>query len=328
MTKIRVMTFNTENLLERFNFRKFEKDKLVSLPEADTEAERAELIRTYWNILNDENRVFTALAIREGKPDVVCLQEVENMRALTKFHNGYVSKYGDIEFRHRRLIEGNDRRGIDVAVMSRFKIDSMTSHQEITFDDMGIEPPGGETGGDRVFRRDCLEVVVKKENRLLPVFVCHFKSMAGGRAETRDKRLAEAKTLRKIIEDRFADPADADWLVVGDLNDYTEADGAADNDHGLGPILDDGFSVDLVKNITKPKDRWTHYWVSGQQYRQIDYILASPALAAKNPGVKPGIIRSGQPFRAERYSGNRYPRVGWDRPKASDHCPVFVDLEF
>ena len=24
---------------------------------------------------------------------------------------------------------------------------------------------------------------------------------------------------------------------------------------------------------------------------------------------------------------NRYPRAGWDRPKASDHCPLTVDLD-
>jgi exonuclease III len=23
----------------------------------------------------------------------------------------------------------------------------------------------------------------------------------------------------------------------------------------------------------------------------------------------------------------RYPRVGWDRPKASDHCPVVMTLD-
>jgi endonuclease/exonuclease/phosphatase family metal-dependent hydrolase len=38
------------------------------------------------------------------------------------------------------------------------------------------------------------------------------------------------------------------------------------------------------------------------------------------------IIRAGQPWRVARHTGARYPRVGFDRPKASDHCPIAVTL--
>ncbi len=55
-------------------------------------------------------------------------------------------------------------------------------------------------------------------------------------------------------------------------------------------------------------------------------LLVSPALARENPDAVPEIIRMGQPYRARRYEGPRFPRVGWDRPKASDHCPVVVEL--
>ncbi len=61
-------------------------------------------------------------------------------------------------------------------------------------------------------------------------------------------------------------------------------------------------------------------------YRQLDYLLASPALARKNREAVPEILRAGQPFRAMRHKGHRYPRIGWDRPKASDHCPMVVEL--
>ena len=42
------------------------------------------------------------------------------------------------------------------------------------------------------------------------------------------------------------------------------------------------------------------------------------------------IIRNGQPYRTPFPPGQaveRYPRIGWDRPKASDHCPVVMALE-
>jgi endonuclease/exonuclease/phosphatase family metal-dependent hydrolase len=79
-------------------------------------------------------------------------------------------------------------------------------------------------------------------------------------------------------------------------------------------------------------DRWTLFHSRGpreQHLCQLDYILASPALAMANPEAVPDIIRSGQPWRTPFPPGqevDRYPRTGWDRPKSSDHCPVAVTL--
>ncbi|MBI5145827.1 MAG: endonuclease/exonuclease/phosphatase family protein [Thaumarchaeota archaeon] len=327
MSSLRLMTFNVENLLQRFRFRDFEKDDLLSLMEAETEAERAELIRTYWNILNDENRVFTALTIQQANPDVICMQEVENDRILNFFGKRYIDKIyknNRDPFTYKRLIEGNDPRGIDVAVMSRYEIESISSNRERR----GAVPYPDGPREDRIFRRDCLEVNIKKNNKILTVFVCHFKSMSGGRNATKPIREIEASEVKKIIEEKFAQPANEDWVIVGDLNDYTETDGVADDNHGLGALLNNGFSVNIVKNIDNPKDRWTHYYSDDGSYHQLDYILLSPSLAAKNLGIRPEIIRNGQPFRADRYTGDRWPRIGFERPKASDHCPVVADINF
>ena len=324
MPTLRIMTFNVENLLARFNFRWWEKERLATLLDSDSEVDRANLIRTHWNVINDENRVFTALTAKAGAPEVICLQEIESMRTLEAFHDRYLRRLTGQDFRHKILIEGNDRRGIDVAVLSRYKIDSVTSHRE--HEGVIHYPDGDET--ERVFRRDCLEVHVKRSNKTLPIFVCHFKSMSGGRAETRPKREAEALAVKEILGERFSNPAQADWLVVGDLNDYTETDGTPDTGHGLSALMDNSFSVDLVKRIADPLDRWTHYYPSEDTYHQIDYLLASPSLAQKNANLTPTIVRNGQPYRADRYDGDRWPRVGYDRPKASDHCPVVADVSF
>jgi endonuclease/exonuclease/phosphatase family metal-dependent hydrolase len=323
MPKLRIMTFNVENLMVRFDFKGSDQG-LASLLDVDSEVDRANLIRTHWNVINDENRVFTALSIKEGNPDVICLQEVDSFHALKSFHDKYITRISGRSYQHKALIEGNDPRGIDVAILSQYRIDSMATHQD--YGEANSSLPGRKPV--RVFKRDCLEVRIMKEWKMLPIFICHFKSLDPSRDETRPAREAEARAVKKIIQSRFQDPSKRDWLVVGDFNDYTEMDGVQDVDHSLHPLLDNDFSVDLIKRISDPKDRWTHYYSQDGSYHQLDYILASPALAAKNDNVVPMIIRQGLPYRAERYSGFRWPRVGYDRPKASDHCPVVVELEY
>lgn len=327
MPTLKLMTFNVENLLSRFRFRKFEEESLVSLMDTESEEERLLLIRTHWNQLNHENRVFTALTIKEAAPEVICMQEVENMRSLKFFHDRYLRRtwgHGFNDYKHKVLIEANDPRGIDVALMSRFKVVAAASNQER--EGAVVYPEGVKE--ERIFRRDCLEVNIKKQNKVLTIFVCHFKSMAGGRKQTKGRRAAEAAAVREIIEERFDDPAGALWVVVGDLNDYTETDGTPDNDHGLGALIDGDFCEDTVKRIADPLDRWTHYYAGDDSYHQIDYMLLSPALAEANPDALPMIVRNGQPHRAQRYAGERWPRVGFDEPKASDHCPVMMELSF
>ena len=327
MTHLRLTTFNVENMLVRFRFDPEEEASLATLLDQDDPAARAALVRTYWNILNDEMRVMTALALREMRADVVCLQEVENFQALRAFHDRYLRRLAGLDYPHQILIEGNDGRGIDVAALSRFPFAHIATHQTLTFSALRLDKPKiVESSRDRIFKRDCLEIEVEIGDKRLPVFVVHFKSMDPARERTREWRQCEAMAVRRIIERRFPDPAAADWAIAGDLNDYTETDGTADPGHGLAPLLD-GFAVDLMKRIADPRERWTHFFPDEGAYHQLDYILVSPALARKNPDAVPRIVRQGLPFRAERYSGPRFPRAGWDRPKASDHCPVVVDLK-
>jgi hypothetical protein len=75
-----------------------------------------------------------------------------------------------------------------------------------------------------------------------------------------------------------------------------------------------------------PEDeRWTHTFPRDKAYRQLDYLLLSGCLAEANSGP-PEIMRKGMPLRAERYDGERFIGVGLDKPQASDHCPVVMQL--
>ncbi len=327
MTQISVTTFNCENLMMRCDFSgniiANLEDKITLVDDAD----KANQIDSVFNVLEEDDRTLTAQALSAAQADVCCLQEVENLVTMTAFHNRYLRRWLRKGYHYRALIEGNDQRGIDVGVLSRAKIIRKESHATKTYAEMGITPPKGYHPNDRVFRRDCLEIEVEKEGKSLTLYNCHFKSMNGGRLETKGIREAEALGVRKLIEQRFENPAKANWMALGDFNDYFELDGDTVNDHGLGPLIDDGFSVDAGRYLEKnPLKRWTHFYSREEVYGALDHIFISPSLASRNKDANLRIVRAGQPMRAERYIGHRFPGIGYIRPKASDHCPMKVTL--
>lgn len=365
---LRLGTFNIENLLMRFDFSGFRNtsrsDRVMQLFDIATEQDYERLEGARIVATTDDMRQLTAQAISELDADILCLQEVDNIEALNAFEHGYLYKMMGENYRRKYLIDGNDSRGIDVAIMMRDKTaDGETiefvdvkSHAHVTYRDFELFNDAllnfGAKPDDRIFKRDCLEVDVKIDGKPLTIYVVHFKSMQGprelgdGRASTMPIRIAEIKAVRKIISDRFgADLAKASFAICGDMNDYQErVDISGSKRAGfkffavpeevsaLSELSADGFAVNVMKR-RDPLDRWTHFHTRGPEERhlcQLDYIWLSAHLAVLNPEAKPDIVRAGQPFRTIMPPGQddrRFPRVGWDRPKASDHCPVVISLD-
>lgn len=309
----------------------------------------------------DDRRQQTALAMLTADAHVYCLQEVDSFDAMSKFLDVYVKKTMGEMFHNRVLHEGNDMRGIDVAAISEKKFPFYSrSHAALTasvIDDTDTgkalldEFPIAKTRAkslrsQRLFRRDCLELEFPINNERLTVLNCHFKSMGGRDAEkSLGTRQAEAIMAREIITRKFEDPANALWAIVGDLNDaegfrfvskVENSDGSFDEvqknqnasgleTSGVTPILFDGFGFNLLDALPE-EDRWTHYYSGGRHKTQLDYIITSPALAERLRGT-PEVIRAGMPYRVPNLNVTRYPRIGWDRPKASDHCPVVAEFD-
>ncbi|MGH1421847.1 MAG: endonuclease/exonuclease/phosphatase family protein [Hyphomonas sp.] len=328
MPSIRIATFNCENLMMRCDFRAA---GVARARERLTEVDSpivAEHVDSVFNVLSEDDRTLTAQALVETGADVCALQEVENLVTLTAFDMRYVAEWAGRPFGERVLIEGNDTRGIDVGLLSRFPVVFQRSHAHWTYGALNITPPKNQSVNDNALRRDCLEVDVKKDGRALTLFICHFKSMHGGRGVTQPIREAEAKAVREIIGRRFDRPEEEEWIILGDFNDYCDVDGTP-VDSGLGPLLDDGFAIDLsAMAVADPFDRWTHHYPEDDTYGALDHMLLSPKLAAANKHADVTIVRSGAPFRAARYEGFRYPGIGWHTPKASDHCPLAVTIQF
>jgi predicted extracellular nuclease len=365
---LRLATFNVENLMSRFDFSGYRnelfQDRALKLYQIDDKKEYELLEKTRAVAHTDDARQLTALAISEARADIFCLQEVENSEALGAFEYGYLFKMMGKGFRRKYITQGNDSRGIDVALMMRdetrdgqkIEFVSMTSNAHLTYDDMGLHNSAlsnlGLGGNERIFKRDCLEIDITVGGIPLTLFLVHFKSMGGarngedGRDYTMPIRVAEAGAVRRIVTERFGKDkvASKRWAICGDFNDYRERiviTGDKWNGYGFEPVrerhscvdvlLESGFSENVVERLD-PMQRWTLFHTRGPDERhlcQLDYILLSPALAHSNATTRPEIIRGGQPFRTIFPPGQeveRFPRTGWDRPKASDHCPVVIDL--
>jgi predicted extracellular nuclease len=315
---VTVATFNCENLFARFKFkgkRVKQGDKYVYRPWtkeelADIADKGFDVDLTKFESLTGEMRTLTAQAIYGTDADVIALQEVESLETLKIFNSRHLNKSG---YKYKILIDGNDPRLIDVAVLSRFPFSGLMTYQFRRT----------ENNKAYIFSRDCLEVGVRvTATKQLTLFANHFKSMLGGRPQTMNRRKVQSEEVVKILKERFgANPGTKDWVVLGDLNDYIPT-------AGLAPLLDQPWLENVVQTrISDESERWTHYWDEKEEYQQLDYILLSKSLADKNPGAVPAIERRGLPRRAERYAGERFEGVGQNRPKASDHCPVSIKLK-
>ncbi|MGL5891925.1 MAG: endonuclease/exonuclease/phosphatase family protein, partial [Bacteroidia bacterium] len=86
------------------------------------------------------------------------------------------------------MVDGNDPRLIDVAILSRIPIDSCTTHQT------------RKKGKTTIFSRDCLEVKFIIGGKPFSLFVNHFKSMLDGKEETMPRRVTQSQEVLKILE--------------------------------------------------------------------------------------------------------------------------------
>lgn len=306
MDEITFGTFNCENLFARYRFR----------DEPDpTKDEGFTVNDLAFDLYDPDSKRITAEAILATHADVLALQEVESLAVLDSFASKFLTDAG---YRQRAVIHGNDPRNIDVAVISKLDIARIRTWRHLR----------GPSGGP-LFSRDLLEVDVSVPvrggaPRTLTVFVNHLKSMVGGREETRNRRMEQAHQLVKLMHDRVGPRFDGNFALVGDFNDYLE-DGADGTKTSLLEIANDPHLINANEALATG-DRWTHYFKGGNEYRQLDYLWMGRAFYERAGHPAPRIIRDGMPKRATRYHGHRFDRVGDDRPKASDHCPVVITV--
>ena len=263
------------------------------------------------------DRVETARVIASARPDVLALQEVFDLAALDFFHDRFLLGAGSLSYPYRYCLEGNDGRGLNVAVLSRLEPVSVKSHAGMTGRDLGLSDLPANLRDHPIFRRDCLEL----ELDTVTLFVCHFKAPYPDIEKAQVVRHAEARAVRKIVEARFGDPSPERWIVLGDFNEPTGAEDTIRS--ALEPLKTD-FAVDLLDRLAPGTD-WTYEVPETHRHSRPDRIFVSPRLAQEYPDVHPEIVRSG--MATVRHIPVDAPPSGPDSgPHASDHALVYADF--
>lgn len=310
-------TFNANNFFLRYKFSKTypmdrSKSSLVEAVDAAVGYIPARGIGKYslkdhivWDPVRRETAATALMEPDDKLPDILCVQEVENIQALRAFNERYL----DGHYPFSLLIDAYDPRNIDVGVLSRFPIEGVRTH----FDD--------KKAGERIFSRDCLEATIGlPDGKMLTLLVNHLKSKLvikeSGESTSKyhqrikashQRRKGQAAAVAKIVEERFAGQHDsALYAVVGDFNDTPFS-------RYLWPLLDSPRLTDVLREHRGLDDSWTYYWRSERRVSQIDYVLASKALAKRvrtvvqaNSNRRPYLERGGLAYRLGN-SGNILP---------------------
>ncbi len=194
-----------------------------------------------------------AQIIDSSEADLVALQEIENLgmlERLTSYH-GLDEKYP-----HRILIPGNDPRGADLALISRYPLQAVKSHRERIL--------GWSRWQPRRFRRDLLQSDVQLPNgETLRVYIVHYPASK----KAHWSRLREAEATREILLEQSASYPTDHQVVMGDFNAMRESD-------PLALLTSTGGLHNTSQNLA-----YSYGHRPGSRGRKlVDHILCSPSL--------------------------------------------------
>lgn len=244
----------------------------------------------------------TARVIAEVDADILLTVEVEDRLTLDRFNTQVLgAALGNRPYPYNLLVDGNDSRGIDVGILSRFPITSVRSH---IFD-------AGESG-EPVFSRDCPEFEVDFPGGPLWILGNHFKSKGFGRAAENDRRRkAQAQRVREIYE--AALERSSRVVVAGDLNDSLDS-------APIKLLLDTGLREAMTHDSYEGTPG-TH-GTGKRDEQKLDYLMFSPELWDRVTSV--GVERRGI------WAPKTFPSFTTVTSKvdqASDHAALYADLD-
>jgi len=321
--RIGVMTFNVENLFDT----EHDPGKLdyASLPIAKKQAKpvqeycaglpkkswKHECFRKDWSeeVLEAKLRELSRVIrqVNDGKgPDILILQEVENVAVLEQLRTKYLqtSMYGPAI-----LIDGMDARGIDVAILSRLPMAAPAKLYPVPFENI-----------KKSVRKDTREILAASfylpDLSTLTVFAVHFPAPFYDR-KYRIQSMAYLNKLKKEF------PADHLFLAAGDFNISAE-------ENRKYNILKEHVATDwvLAHEVGCKGCKGTYYYGPKQEWSFLDMILLSDSFMGSNAwtlDTKSVQIANSVPEQKDKRgypnSFNPKKRVG-----ASDHWPIYLEI--
>ncbi|MEK2645874.1 endonuclease/exonuclease/phosphatase family protein [Bdellovibrio sp. BCCA] len=327
--EVSVMSFNVENLFDTVHDE--DRNDYAYLPymvkktnpkyqqackeiNADNSYRLNECLSTDWNDAQLDQKLKNlsevVLNVDTNGPDVLMLIEVENINVLNIWNKNYLQKAG---YQTVVLIEGPDKRGIDVGFMSRFPLVGKPVLHPIPW-----KPKNEEDKKWMEQSRNVLEVTVKAPNGdPLTFLVAHFPSQANPTYW----RQQAAEFVTKLIKEKGPNTM---VMAGGDLNISAEEE---DKEHIFRDILAKGGAVSHFVGCKECPG--THNYRKSWSF--LDAHIYGPALLAEGAGsyqMEPNTIDVIR-YNDVHLKKGKYPKR-WDYDKlegVSDHFPLYVRLK-
>jgi endonuclease/exonuclease/phosphatase family metal-dependent hydrolase len=323
---VTIMAFNVENLFDNVDdpgkedrtylalADKQSREHKAACNEIEVDRWREQCLDWDWNdaIIDKKLGVVAGAILQVGDgrgPDIVALQEVENIGILERLRTEYLADAG---YEPGILIEGDDRRGIDVAFLTRLELAEPPTLHRIDFTG---------AGEDRVYdTRGILEATfVRPDGSLLTGYSVHFPAPF----HPTEMRVAAYNALNAL---RAGLPADRDAFAAGDFNTTVVEDRDKDM---LARFARPYWTV--AHEVGCDGCRGTSYYAPRDDWSFLDMILWSPGIdrgekttwqlradSVRIANAAPAQVRpNGTPWRFEMPGG----------AGVSDHWPVVVTIE-
>jgi exonuclease III len=234
-------------------------------------------------------------------PDILVVEEVENLNVLTQLRDQGLN---DLGYKTVVLIEGPDKRGVDIGLISRFPLDNAQIHI--------IEMSSKNT-------RPILEVTLKVNGLLVTVFGNHWPSQSNPDAD----RVIAAQTLLNATQKLNH----TNVFAVGDFNTADD-----DKENGLRDIiLNEAINPHYIDSrMVKQKpstvpgshcyrgawaylDKILNIAKANSDISETEFSVYAPSFILKENAK----FKKLEPFRFNAASGEGY----------SDHMPIVVSFK-